>query len=105
MEKNPLEKNFRKHVDAFLEALPRSFWESISQKSIRGTADKIGCINGTYCRLEIKRSRTAKKSALQNYLISKARSAGGYAEFVYPENWESIKKDLMHMATGQSSQL
>jgi hypothetical protein len=100
MVRPPLESKFRITVDAFLKALPKSFWESIQQRAIRGSADKTGCVNGIYCRLELKRSANAKRGELQNYLIGKARLAGGYAEFVYPENWETIKGDLLQLATG-----
>jgi hypothetical protein len=105
MAKSPREAAFRKKVWEFLRELPNSHFTAVQQVAIRGSPDYFGCINGRFCAPEIKRDQTAKRSALQNYNVGKFRSAGGWSEFVYPENWESIKAELIKMATGQTHQL
>ena len=95
-----LEAPFRKKVDVELKKLPNSHWFSIQQIAIRGTPDKLGCLNGTFVALEYKRSGEAKRSALQKRNIRKINEAGGYGRFVYPENWAPILQELKGIANG-----
>lgn len=67
--------------------------------AVRGIADVIGCINGKYFALEVKKSESeARKQTgrivLQRYRIAKIREHKGFACFVYPENLEEVIKEL-----------
>lgn len=54
------------------------------------------CINGAFIALELKRSIYEKmKGTLQQHNLNKINNeAGGMGIFVFPENWDSIKKML-----------
>jgi hypothetical protein len=92
------ETKFRMKVDPLLEEIPHSWWESISQKSIRGTPDKIGLIRGRFVALEFKKDEKSPLSALQDYKLKKIALAGGKAYRVSPENWASVYKELKELA-------
>ena len=73
-------------------------------KSIRGIPDIVGVINGVFVGLELKKSKAeaAKKTGrivLQGHRLIQIRNAGGYGEFVYPENWEEVHRELSDLAT------
>lgn len=63
-------------------------------RSISGIPDIIGCINGRFFALEVKRSEKSKRSALQEYFIKNYNIVGGYCMFVYPENLERVIAEL-----------
>lgn len=88
-------------VDPFLKKLSNCWSESIQQKSIRFTPDKILCINGLFISLEIKtdEGRLSPGQELKNTLI---RERGrGIALIVYPSNWEQIKTTLKELDSGR----
>ena len=59
------------------------------------------CVAGKFGALEVKRSAKEKtEGTLQEYNINKIKDAGGYARFVYPENFEKIKTELIKLAEG-----
>ena len=88
------EAQFRIKLDRKLKEIPSSWWESISQRSIRGTPDKIGCVNGRFIGLEAKKSIKGVVSKLQQLKIDRINKSGGYAKVVYPENLLEILEDL-----------
>ena len=90
---------FRQKVDILLSKIPNSWWESIQQKTIRGTPDKIGCINGKFVALELKASYLSEPSHLQEYKLKEISSSGGVGFVLYPENLADVMKRLMEMGT------
>lgn len=105
MGKSPREAVFRKKVWDFLKVLPNSHFCAIQQTALRGTPDYLGCVRGRFVALELKRHATAPRSPMQVYNIGKFKDLGGFAEFVFPENWESIKGYLIEMAGLDPNQL
>lgn len=96
------ETKFRiNRVDPRLKKLPNSWFESIQQKSIRDTPDKIGCINGRFVALELKASDKAVIRPTQTLKGSMISKAGGVWFRVYPENWDEIFNILQGMANGK----
>jgi len=81
-------------VDKSLKKIKNCWFCNIQQVAIRGIPDRIGVINGKFFALELKTSKTARRAKLQIYIINKIRSAGGYAEFVYPENFDTVMEGL-----------
>jgi hypothetical protein len=81
-------------VDKRLKALKGCWFVNIQQVAIRGIPDRIGCINGKFFALELKVGKCAKRARLQIYIVNKIKSAGGFAEFVYPENLEEVLENL-----------
>lgn len=61
-----------------------------------GVADVFFCKEGFYGFLECKKSKNAKKRPGQQAFIDKM-AEWSYGAFVYPENWDEIKKTLGEM--------
>lgn len=95
----------RKAMKVFKE-IPLSYWfMKTEHSSIRALPDRIGVIAGTFVALEFKKDRdswTAKKGRekLQAHELNKIKKAGGFAEFIYPENYEEIFKKLKELTDG-----
>jgi len=87
------ETKFRAKIRPYLEAIPNSWFESIQQKSICGTPDIIGCINGLFVGIELK-ATDGKLTDLQAYKIEKIVKAGGLGILMTPDNWEETLKAL-----------
>lgn len=98
MSKKP-ETKFREKVDRLLKTVPNSYFESIQQKSIRGTPDKIGCVAGLFVGLELKADEKSDVTELQRYKIFKFREAGGIAEVVHPGNVSEIIAMLIRLGS------
>ena len=99
------ETKFFKKIDLQLKKIPRSFWTNIQQVSIRGTPDRYGCINGHFVALEGKRDEKAKRSSLQVYNVNKIRWAGGFADFIYPQNFDKVYDELVKLSLLGSKEL
>lgn len=85
-----------------LKAIPNSLWFSKEAGAIRGISDIIGCINGRYIAIEVKRSEAeAKKysprSALQDKFLADVRKVDGLAYKCYPENEKFVLEDLIKL--------
>ena len=66
---------------------------------MKGIPDIIGCVNGQYVALEVKRSESEAnkqtgRTVLQRHTINKIRKVGGYATFIYPLNAGEVLADL-----------
>lgn len=90
---------FRKKVRAVLEKIPNSWWESIQQKTIRGTPDIIGCVNGRFVAIELK-SEKGVLAPLQEYKLNGIIKANGIAFSVRPSEWDKISKEISKISLG-----
>lgn len=88
------ETKFRNKIRPLLESLPKSFWESIQQKTIKGSPDIVGCVNGYFIALELKSSSKAEVTPLQRHKLESIKVAGGVAVVVTPENWDVVYNGL-----------
>lgn len=88
---------FRQKFQRKLELIPDSWFESIQQKSIGGTPDKLGLVRGRFVGLEFKASADEKPTPMQLLKLSRIRAAGGIAEVVFPENADEIFRLLMEI--------
>ena len=88
------ETQYAVRVDKQLKGMSKLWFCNIQQVSIRGIPDRIGCINGKFFALELKRSAKAKRAPLQEFVIKKINDSGGFAEFIFPENHDEIMKEL-----------
>ncbi len=98
-DKAPKEALVKKKLMVKLRKIPNSYWYSHQAGSIRGISDIIGCINGTFVALEVKRSlleynKKSPRSALQEKFLADIRKSGGYGSFIYPENEAEILDSL-----------
>ena len=73
--------------------------------SVRGIPDIVGCYNGTYFALEVKKAKSEVynkygimkdkgRIVLQKYNIQKTIECGGFASFIYPENMNEVLEKL-----------
>jgi len=77
-----------------LKEFKRMFFFTKEAVGIRGIPDIIGCCSGRFFALEVKAHRNAKRTRLQEWKISLIRKAGGFAEFIYPENCDEVLERL-----------
>lgn len=90
-----------------LRLLPNSYWpDKVDPGSIRGTPDRIGCVNSTYVCLEFKRSMAemieeSARSNLQEYVLKNVQEAGGFATFVCPETWDRVYRRIKEIANAK----
>jgi len=82
-------------VKKFLDVLPKCWyfkvWGGGMQR--RGIPDILGLVNGRFFALELK-ATDGTVSALQQRCVDMINKCGGYAEIVYPDDWDRVKADL-----------
>lgn len=87
-----LEKDFKGKVLKYLhKTYPKAVWYKISDKFISGIPDIIGCLEGKFIAIELKRKGN-KPTALQEYNINAINVAGGLA--FWTDNLEEIKEEI-----------
>jgi hypothetical protein len=91
------ETKFRAAVDRDLAKLRNGWFESIQQKAIQGTPDKLGCINGHFIGIELKANGHNQPTALQDLKLKKIAQAGGIALLAHPDNWAETFQLLQHL--------
>lgn len=93
------EKQFENKIKDFLKTLPKTwhFKHWAGAYSQKGIPDIIGCINGRFVGIEVKASK-GKPSPLQIRAVENIRKAGGYADIVYPEQFDQLKEDLIKIS-------
>ena len=94
------EQAFQQQVIQWLKSLPNCRYFVKEAKSIRGIADIIGCLNGLHFELEVKKSKSEIMGSTGRHILQakelwRCRNAGGFGEFVYPENFEEVKTELI----------
>lgn len=97
MSKKP-ETIFKEKFRKKLELIPASWWVKVSLPSILGIPDLIGCINGKFIAIELKKSEKEAPSEIQKYHLKVISDCGGYACVAYPKNAESILEDLWNFS-------
>lgn len=95
------ETKFKLKLRPKLESLPKSNWVKIQQVSIRGVPDFLGCVNGKFVALELKKDGKAPISRLQKHFIDKVNRNKGFARVIYPENMNEILEELCKFCYGQ----
>ncbi len=80
-----------------IELIPNSWFEKIQQKTIHGTPDFIGCINGLFIALEFKVGKNVA-DPLQEHKINKILACNGRAYVVYPENFNEVYQELLKIS-------
>jgi len=101
-----LEKDFARQVDRDLRHLQNSWFFNCNQLSIRGLPDRIGCVQGVFIGLEIKRSDSESRRAtgricLQRHRMNQISGAGGFSMIVHPDNWKGIFETLLKLSLSE----
>lgn len=96
------EGSFKKKVIRQLKKLDDCWFRCIDSKSQKGIPDIIGCKRDLFFALELKASKThAEKQRdgheLQKYIIKEISSLGSLAYVTYPENWDTVWKELKEL--------
>jgi hypothetical protein len=104
MAKQP-EARFKNKIVPLIRKLPNTDGFIKEAGAIIGLLDSYWCINGRFVGLEFKKDlqetfKNDRRTIHQRRTIEKIIAAGGYAKFVYPENWEETYADLSAIALG-----
>lgn len=97
------EADFERDCVKILQSLPSSYWPPKGEPGATiGNADRVGCVNGIYVSLEFKKSlmdylKRTPRTKLQAYNASMVKHSGGFAAFVYPENWPLVLKQIKEL--------
>lgn len=102
MAKQP-ETLFKEQALARLREIPNSWWVKIQMVAVCGIPDILGCVNGYFIALELKKSSADKPTALQEWVLSKIHGAGGVAVDVNPESFEQTYEILYKIGMGTLS--
>ncbi len=81
-----------------LRDIPNSWWVKVQMLSLLGIPDIIGCVNGGFCAIELKKDKKAPITKIQIYVLKQIEKAGGYAKVVYPENSKKVLRELEKMS-------
>lgn len=91
------EKNLDNKVLNYLdeiEAWAIKYWAG-AKYTKKGIPDILACINGYFFGIEDK-AKTGKPSLLQLKNLEWIRKAGGYGILLYPDDFEILKKFILH---------
>lgn len=92
-----LERNFKKKQQEDLSAMGWVFIQLVADSGIpMGFPDTEAIApNGYHCYVEWKKSKNAKKQPLQKYWHDKLNQMGHDAFFVYPENVDKWRFEMI----------
>lgn len=89
-----LETKFQNRVLKDLKSLPNTWVLKTQERARRGIPDILSCVAGHFVAIELKASQEAIVSPLQRYEISNIEHSGGYAYIAFPENWDTVLKEI-----------
>ena len=85
--------------------IPNSWWFCPPTGARRGIPDWLGCVNGQFVAIELKKSKAKKDSTretLQEYTCGEIKNAGGLVFFrATPENIDQIIETLIETGEKQ----
>tara|TARA_R100000152_G_C6758007_1_gene181863 strand:- start:1004 stop:1309 length:306 start_codon:yes stop_codon:yes gene_type:complete len=85
---------FKEQLMPKLRDIPTSWWFKTQQLALLGIPDVIGCVNGKFCALELKRHKGASITKLQIYVLKLIKKSNGYSRIVHPDNYKSVLREL-----------
>ncbi len=103
------ESKFKEKFLALARQIPNIWLENVQGAgAIRGVPDVVGCVNGIFVGLELKKDAKdalvkTGRIALQKYTLMKIAKAGGYTALVTPQNSEEILLDLKELTQKKRS--
>lgn len=101
MSKKP-ETAFKERIRPLLDKLTHSWWVKTQLIAVCGIPDFLGCINGQFVALELKKDEHEQPTKLQSWVLRKIIRAGGIGLVVHPRNWNAVHKVLQKLATGEA---
>jgi hypothetical protein len=95
-----LERLLQAQVLRDLSKVKNLFCYKAQATSRRGIPDIVGCVNGVFFALELKR-KGGKVAPIQKYTLEEITNAGGLALVVDETNWEDVLSGLQKIATSE----
>ena len=95
-----LERNLQKKILLQLAKVKNLFCYKAQATSRRGIPDIVGCVNGLFFSLELKR-KGGKVAPIQRYTLEEITNAGGLALVVDETNWKDVFSGLQKIATSE----
>ena len=88
-------KNFEMRVRKYLESKGAYVLKYVGgSQTKKGVPDLLVCYKGKFIALEMKAPKGNDTGELQNKNIDWIREAGGYARFLFPQDFDTFKKEL-----------
>ncbi len=84
------ETTFKIRLFTYFNKIPGLWYVKTQQVSIRGTPDILMCYKGRFIAMELKRSKDAVITAVQEYNLQKINDCGGLGLVVYPDNFKVV---------------
>jgi hypothetical protein len=98
------ETKFQEKVLKRLRRMPKSWWLNCEMLSLIGIPDIIGCVEGRFVALELKRNiseiENENKHLLQRHILMSIENAGGYAMMVSPEVFDEVCEEVVQFGKG-----
>lgn len=92
------ETRFKKQIRPQLDALPNSWWFKTQLVALIGIPDIIGCLNGRFVALELKKDEKSLPSKMQLHVLNRIQAAGGIGVVVTPGSWDFTYQMLRFLA-------
>lgn len=92
---------FKERIRPLLDALPRSWWVKTQMLAVLGIPDFIGCVNGYFVAIELKKDGSSKASAIQEWVLGRIQKSGGIGLVVSPDDWAGTFRMLVDLASGK----
>lgn len=97
------ETNFKERVQRDLKTLPSTWFVKTQMRSVRGIPDILGCVNGYFFALELKKSAKENPDKLQQWVLEEIAEAGGFSIVTHPDNWDSVFEMLTDLAMEENT--
>lgn len=88
------ETQFKERFAPHLKCIPFSYWIKTQMMSVLGIPDYLGCVQGRFVAIELKRDAKEKPTRLQRYVLDKIEEAGGLVFVAHPQNAEDVIKSI-----------
>lgn len=85
---------FKDRFAPHLKCIPFSYWIKTQMVAVLGIPDFLGCVQGRFVAIELKKDAQTKPSKLQKYVMQKIVEAGGLAFVASPENASEVIEAL-----------
>ena len=91
-----LERDFQRGLIAEIkERLPGCLVMKTDPNYIQGIPDLLVLFGERWAMLEVKKSENAPHQPNQDYYVDLVNSQGGFARFIYPENEDTVLKEMI----------
>ena len=83
-----LEKKVQKDITDYLKTVPNLYFNKHSDRYVKGIPDILGCLQGKFFAIEVKREKGGKIAPLQEVHQARITSCGGH--HIYATNKQQV---------------